>query len=1844
MKMLTNLFLILCTLLTVASIAGERHEGREPREHRDDPETQPDKPSFSAPGVSAALQLSSPVSTDAATEALEKRLVFDPVLAVNTNRGDFKTSFSIGLPKSFSSLSNFSFSYNSQSGKNLNFGIGWNISLPMISKNPALDSITPYTEVNGGGELTKVDSKHHSLVAKAFRFADLVEIQYDSHEIYKQVVESSFSVYVALKKQGTVSGWVTFDSSGQRWIFNKNGQPIGLFNRYFKGVRLTWSSGKLVKISESNKKWHAQFHYKNTNSTMPVFLNGTFQTKSSLLNEISISQGETTHHYFFKYSGKYLSQVVQKDALLPLFQAEYKKLSFETSEENNTLENEDEKSLIYSKNLNQFQIVEKGDQEDIFYQYVDLNNDGRKDRITIDYTAINKRIKNELEGISYNVPKKCGKVTPTISAGTLSSRINNLSPEIKVEIAVWSGGDNIAQWEEDKSLTLSGKNIKLLTYDVSTKVHVGEKECFKTDYYHVSAHSNGLFFVDINADGKKDVVVCQGEKSLSRNTHEKQSNLNLSILKRLGYSEAQDISFDDVFSKTGSKAQVYIQNFNEKKAFQIWLDNEGEEQIETTKNHLLGLSGWKKASQVNFNCHQYTLFNDYNRDGYVDVLSGKNITFLGEDGNYQNLTLDDNSLKALFEKGDKSFDLKKGDIIFADIDGNGTLEPHQARSFTVHPLKGTKVLVRDGINEIYPNTPDHKVLTYLQSPYEGFASIDYAMKDGVVVTKTIDKVFKFDQPAHHRKFNYLSPMKDIYRGTFIGFSRTEETDYVDHENSEGRLIERSFSKDLSSKALLFKSRGRLNGKALLVKIWNKDKIKSYQSSFKTYKYINLDKNRIYPFLQRDLSVRYLKDNRSYGWSLEVISTPEINLEEGIINLVTEKRGHGLKSPYTDQLLEAVQYKSKRMEIDSDTNVLKVLKTASSDKDHKVIRYGSTFEYENSNLVAECTHKRCKEYVYDELGRTAFVNSSLGDHIEISYKDNSPLVSRISQDGETTSVQYLDVTNEVLSKKNSRGVKHIFDYTVSGIKTHIRRVDSESGEVELWKAVLPRIKECEGKEKFSCVENSYSIYFPESEKHITVDGFGRITSTSHSAQFKTLFPGKVILDAQGKVLERYRAQLGGESTILQIENKYDAIGRIIHERDSLVDRSIFHEYVNGCHKLFLEGAMVSHECKSSLNNILDIGHKGESYPLDTNSLGGIDSLNKLGLKWKTNFYGEITAFTTVKDLNGSPLINSQILKISEQGHIVENQDGFIWETDALGRMVRTSKGHNLKRTDVFEEMAYEKGKLKAYRSKLKDGSLIEQLEIKYNDLGLAENVSSLFFEQENKYDFLGRVISTKKELKNGDSSQVKLIYKNGSLLEIKNIVKVEKRTVGGQISKLIYPNGLILRKRFKNDLVAVTSQKVSSRNGKLWQELIDYNTNDFVSSLSTSSSLRSQNTSSSYDYSDEGKLRIGFQGTSVRRDLRGRATRVNGLKLRWNSQNLSRVTKNNGDDFEIYYDNNDQLLAYCPKGINLSKKSDQCTIRISEDHFLAKGVSVELIRFENLKVAVRIDGKTYPIVTNYLGSVVAMFSSLDEDNSQLLWERSFDTWGNKKVFLNDDMDHELTKKLESLTLWSYAHLLSFSDISKDLYWSKSRVYSAMSREWLSVDPMVKWSPNGLILKPGNWHSVRYCDNDPVNLVDPSGFSSIDPSAFFGGGSSFDFDLDFGFDSQISEQFGSEVDFAVEVLEMAADATMVAAGGVAAIGVGVLLVEAAPVLIIAGTMEINMAFMSIGGYVAKNPVVAENIVGGAVSFVGSFVAGVTDSKTPLADGNYSPGNSLINAGTSWLGGQIGNRIRENYVEKY
>ena len=160
-------------------------------------------------------------------------------------------------------------------------------------------------------------------------------------------------------------------------------------------------------------------------------------------------------------------------------------------------------------------------------------------------------------------------------------------------------------------------------------------------------------------------------------------------------------------------------------------------------------------------------------------------------------------------------------------------------------------------------------------------------------------------------------------------------------------------------------------------------------------------------------------------------------------------------------------------------------------------------------------------------------------------------------------------------------------------------------------------------------------------------------------------------------------------------------------------------------------------------------------------------------------------------------------------------------------------------------------------------------------------------------------------------------------------------------------------------------------------------------------------------------------------------------------------------------------------------------RINQNEALIEGHFVKFIKIAQRPIGVIVDEHFYPLFTNYKGEVIG---ALTPDGSQLLFVRNFSDFGEKELI--STKDPEEVAKLDNLLIWSFGRMIHSpleDSANKDLYFSASRTYSVSAKAWTAIDPLLAWSPESLLTSHGNFNPLRYCDNDPVNFVDPSGYS-------------------------------------------------------------------------------------------------------------------------------------------------------------
>jgi RHS repeat-associated protein len=215
-----------------------------------------------------------------------------------------------------------------------------------------------------------------------------------------------------------------------------------------------------------------------------------------------------------------------------------------------------------------------------------------------------------------------------------------------------------------------------------------------------------------------------------------------------------------------------------------------------------------------------------------------------------------------------------------------------------------------------------------------------------------------------------------------------------------------------------------------------------------------------------------------------------------------------------------------------------------------------------------------------------------------------------------------------------------------------------------------------------------------------------------------------------------------------------------------------------------------------------------------------------------------------------------------------------------------------------------------------------------------------------------------------------------------------------------------------------------------------------------------------------------------RNYQGEVKNIDGTFFSWKNFNPVKI-KTKNDEIKQFFNDQGELVRSC--------LGNNCLEKLTPNTYHVHGHVIHLLSIEGLALGVFIDQGFYPITTDHLGSVRGIFNPRGDE---LLFERKYKEFGEKKVIKSKSLTRE-EKSIEKLIIWSFAQLkqLPFDIDGQDLYFSRSRFYSAELKEWLSVDPLIKTRPKNMINLPGNWNPVRYAGNDPVNFVDPSGYASF-----------------------------------------------------------------------------------------------------------------------------------------------------------
>ncbi|MBQ5996094.1 MAG: RHS repeat-associated core domain-containing protein [Clostridia bacterium] len=265
-------------------------------------------------------------------------------------------------------------------------------------------------------------------------------------------------------------------------------------------------------------------------------------------------------------------------------------------------------------------------------------------------------------------------------------------------------------------------------------------------------------------------------------------------------------------------------------------------------------------------------------------------------------------------------------------------------------------------------------------------------------------------------------------------------------------------------------------------------------------------------------------------------------------------------------------------------------------------------------------------------------------------------------------------------------------------------------------------------------------------------------------------------------------------------------------------------------------------------------------------------------------------------------------------------------------------------------------------------------------------------------------------------------------------------------------------------------------------------------------------SCSYDLGTSGNWRwadrlISYDGKSISYDNAGNPSSYNGNALTWNGKQL-RTFKLKTNDYlqfeynadglrtnEKYYSSANELeysLDYIWSDEKITAQTlmypvittvgeEQQTVwhRVNSKIVYAEG--------ENSPSAVMLDDKEYLFIRNMFGDIISV---IDADTGNTLVSYSYDPWGN----ITPDYDSGLsqTELLILKTFCGFAYRGYKYDFISGLYYLQSRYYNPQWRRFINAD-----DTSILLASVGQIKGANlfiYCGNNPVNMVDYSGFKS------------------------------------------------------------------------------------------------------------------------------------------------------------
>jgi len=1715
--------LIVLQALLALTLIGNTLNG--PLYARDDVDN-PSRRNWQAPNISPIKNLNfssvnSIIHTDKAIDELKKKLRFRPLIEVNTNRGALKTTFSIPLPPNLTDFKALTFQYNSRFMQNIGMGIGWQISLPFIDdttrfafKKPfyirgplgnselvyTKEVITPTPLLNQLSKKLSINRPNGNITYRSLRYA--IESQ------YHQVIQIS-----ANKK---LLGFLLQKNNHQWWLFDSSGLPIMTGDQFQNTLSFIWDEAILKKIIDTENKWTASINYL-TQQDIPTVQQNFIKHLPKGIQNITISRKNLERHFNFTYTEEYLKKVTIPQSVLPIFQAQYAyfpKIKKKPEVLSNEFTADDQKKSVFFNSLKEpiSESVKSDDAKNILF--VDLNGDGRDDKIVIDNSKVMDNIQHYLNTMKYktsgrNYTDCYARIVQ--STGEISNHINSFRPEVNIFMALWDGNKTGYQLDKYLSQELFIRTVK---FKVTKPLTSGEG-CRNIETLKVDTEKMGINFVDFNGDGFKDLLLCtqspvEDEKFMTYGKQKwRQSNMALSVLDKLGVGEQITGQYTNYFKQNikTSPGKIWINKIDPVRWRNIIKNSDNELPLTSAKNYIMGVASFKPAERT-IPCHTGSIVSDVNNDGAKEVINGNEVIAVGKNLLFKKMHLSDDKINIFFSLHEKKFDLANERVLLADYRNEGKLSPLSAREAVGHPLSGKILVIKNKETLLFTPGSRHKLISFFQAPFGGHIEVKYQFQDGhyapsSLLTNPNEKKNDFSQPIFLREFYYDTPIKDPYSGILIGYAKTREIQRTDHSNSTPSETINYFTRDINPKIFLYKSRSRLNGilyRKEINKLHSRTKLK-----IETYSpgIIPLGMGRILSFSNE----KNIYLNNTYVQS-STINYPDWHYFDKL-KLFPKKikktvaANKGLTNLYTHDL--HLHY----FEIDENYNYNKSLGSGhlelKTESGKNGLSYRPPLKIERNGLGLVKSIQQgdsWQQFSYDSSGRIILQKDSTGAYKNARYWIKTPLIKFTKDNYSFANFDYNLLTGQLMTAKDTYNNIIKYEYTSDGILKNQFKND-----ISFYKFNPPKRKDCPNSD-FICLENKFKISILDSEKEILVDGLGRMTQTM---QFNNdddkVFSAMSIFNENDLPLVRYFPQQNVFGDNVEREsNYYDALSRLKFQEKGTYRKD--YSYNGNCLKTF-ENGLTFKECQNGLGKIISSNISGDNVILEYNYLGEVLAIDNLNTRWNYSPQGDITD-SIGRQSSSVNWEENRILK--RAGLNRQYTNGFMVEYDHRKLPVASSQQyrnpHEIEEKHIYNKM----GQLIKQTFSFLQKGFAEKI-FTYDPSGRLESESFFNTYKLFAYDQFDRLAGIHTQFSDKDIVSKKLSYKNNLLDAVAPFIKKIDYNQELLPVKYHYWSGLSIeyfRDKWQRVQGKIYSYKrkalfseALSRDGIACGEQVKFDMITEKSHFTPPTNIQTQNIC--YNRLQLKNQKSEFNFYADRRFVH----KIENNLFNWTRGNLttSKISKKSNH----YYDLNGQLLMSCPDHIEPQENHPQCFYRLNNEEIIISGKYIKLIKAGQEPIAIQYNNEyAFPIAVDHLGTLIGIFSP---NGKTLLFQRIFDQWGNKKSVkytATENFSLKFLTKLEKMIAWSFAGLMhnplleqnralqNHPNQTPQLYWSQSRVYSPSIKQWMSVDPTLIWNPNKLSTTNLDWFGMRYCNNDPINFVDPTGHAACGGLCLTAGG--------------------------------------------------------------------------------------------------------------------------------------------------